>query len=132
MRAYDWPQRLEDYVESCRATPFQWGTHDCCRFAAGAVHAMTEVDPMAAYRYANEIGARRLIRKAGSLDALVHRVLGDPLPTVAAAGRGDVVIADLDLGPTVGVALGGVAAFAAPVGLLFIPTNQARVAWRID
>lgn len=130
-RRHDWADRMFKYVDSRRETPFAWGTHDCCRFAAGAVLAMTDKDYMSSFDYSTELGAAKLIRKAGSLDALVNRALGEPLPAVAYAQRGDVVIADLDNGPTVGVVLGVLSAFAAPVGLLFVPTQQARVAWRI-
>lgn len=132
MRRGDWPQRLADYIERHRHTEFQWGTHDCCRFAAGAVEAMTDRDPMATFTYRNEIGAMRLIRQAGSLEVLLHRTLGHPLQTVAEARRGDVVLSDLDNGPTVGIVCGRVSAFAAPVGVLFVPTDKARMAWRID
>ena len=132
MRRREWPQRLAEYVDLRRETPFEWGAHDCCKFAAGAVEAMTGENRMADFHYANEIGAMRLIKAAGSLDELVRRTLGDPLPSVAQAKRGDVVIADLDRGATVGVCLGGVSAYAAERGLLFLPTLRARAAWRID
>lgn len=132
MRRPDWPQRLVEYVEAHRQTPFAWGTHDCCRFAAGAVEAMTDENPMAAFDYGNERQALRLIRDAGTLDALMYRTLGESLPSVAYAKRGDVVISDLGNGPTVGVVLGADAVYAAPVGLFFQPAQSARAAWRIS
>jgi hypothetical protein len=92
---------------------------------------MTGEDPMIAFSYRNEVGATRLIRKAGSLDALVHRALGDPIP-VANAKRGDVVVADLDSGATVGVCVGSQCAFAAAEGgVTFRPQLMCRVAWGI-
>lgn len=131
MRRNDWPQRLGDYVESRRSAPFEYGTHDCCRFAAGAVIEMTGHDYMAAFNYRSRLGAERLIRKAGTLDALVNRTLGEPMHP-SQAGRGDVVIADLDRGATLGVCLGESCVFAAdPAGLAFRPREAMRVAWRI-
>jgi hypothetical protein len=132
MRHPDWPQRLAEYIDSRRGASFEWGTHDCCRFASGAVQAMTGDDPMIAFSYRNEVGATRLIRKAGSLDALVHRALGDPIP-VANAKRGDVVISDLDFGATVGICVGAKCAFAAAEGgVTFRPLMMSRVAWGIN
>lgn len=132
MRAADWPQRLGDYVESRRSTPFEYGTHDCCRFAAGAVIAMTGHNYMAAFDYKNGLGAERLIRRAGTLDALVNRTLGEPVHP-SQAGRGDVVLADLERGSTLGVCLGETCVFAAePAGLAFHPRAVIRLAWRTE
>lgn len=131
MRRPDWPQRLDAYIESRLTAWFQWGDHDCCRFAAGAVEAMTGDDRMAGYTYTDERAALRLIRDAGSLDALVVRALGEPIPP-AFAQRGDVVIADLDHGPTLGVCLGLLSAFVADTGLTHRPTLACRAAWRIE
>lgn len=130
-RRHEWPELLADYIASRRSAPFAWGSHDCCKFAAGAVEAITGENPMHDFHYGNEIGALRLIAEAGSLDALVTQVLGTPLPSVAQAKRGDVVITDLGNGPTVGVCVGASTAYAAQTGLLLLPTAQARAAWRI-
>jgi len=132
MRRPDWPERLAEYVEARRAATFEWGVHDCCRFASGAVEAMTGDDPMGAFAYRNEVGALRLVHTAGSLDALVMRTLGDPLEAVALAGRGDVVIAELENGSTVGICLGADCVFVSEAGVTFRPLSMARVAWRID
>lgn len=130
MRRADWLDRLEAYIAERMTEPFAWGRHDCCRFAAGAVEAMTDEDPMRGFEYCDEAGARALIRSAGSLDSLVARALGEPIP-VSLAGRGDVVIGDLEFGATVGVCLGGITAFAASEGLTHRPTLECRVAWRV-
>lgn len=132
MRYQDWPQRLDAYIESRRATPFEYGSHDCCLFADGAVVAITGESRMASFDYTSRLGAERLIRGAGTLDALVNRALGEPVHP-SQAGRGDVVMADLEHGATVGVCLGAVCAFAAePTGMTFRPRATVRAAWRID
>lgn len=130
-RLPDWPQRLSEFIESRRHAPFVWGGNDCCRFAAGAVRAMTGTDPMAGYCYRDEREARALIEGAGNIESLLCERLGVPLPAVAHAMRGDVVIADLDHGPTVGVLLGRMAAYAGDTGVLLLPWQYARAAWRI-
>ena len=131
MRAQDWPERLAAYVESRRTVPFEYGSHDCCHFAGGAVDAITGRNPMAAFHYRNQIGAERAIRKAGSLDALVEQTLGKPM-AVALARRGDVVIADLERGATVGICTGAEAVFASEIGVTFRPMSSVRKAWRIE
>lgn len=131
IRYPDWPQRLEAFVQSRMAAPFVWGEQDCCRFAAAAVEAMTGRDPMQQFHYRSEWGALKLIREGGSLEALVTHELGSPLPTVAMARRGDVVLADLALGPTVGVCLGIISAFAGGDGLIHCQTLACRLAWGV-
>lgn len=131
-RKHEWPELLAEYVTERRKTPFAWGTHDCCKFAAGAVQAIAGENPMAEFHYGNEVGAMRLIHEAGGLEVLVTRTLGAPLPSVGQAKRGDVVLAELANGPTVGVCLGVQSAYAAAAGgVLFLPTAGARLAWRI-
>jgi len=130
-RLIDWPQRLEAYIQERMHAPFEWGVHDCCRFAAGAVIAVTGEDPMHAFDYRNELGAARLIKQAGSLETLLLDTLGPPLPAVSFAGRGDVVLADLENGPTVGVCLGVITAYVGDGTLTHRPTLSGRVAWRI-
>lgn len=130
-RRHDWPQRLALYLEQRRATPFEWGVHDCCRFAAGAVEAMTGRNRMDHFAYSTELGAARLIQRAGGLEVLLRETLGEPLPSLGQAQRGDVVLADLESGPTVGVFLGRVAAFAADIGITWRSATVCHLAWRI-
>lgn len=130
MRRGDWLERLEAYIAERMTEPFAWGRHDCCRFAAGAVEVMTGEDPMRGFQYENEADARRLLNSAGSLYTLLVQVIGPPMP-VAHARRGDVVLAELELGPTVGVCLGSIVAFPAALGLTHRPALDCRYAWRV-
>jgi hypothetical protein len=129
MRLHDWPERLAEYIENRRNEPFQYGTHDCCQFAAGAVTAITGENPAIRWTYRNEVGAMRLIVSAGGLDKLVTQAMGEPVHP-SRAGRGDVVLAELELGPTVGVCLGRECVFPADVGLTFRPRSVALTAWK--
>jgi hypothetical protein len=132
MRVHNWPERLFDYIESRREEPFAYGTHDCCQFAAHAVEAITENNPAKDWHYANEIGAGRLIVEAGGIDALVTQALGEPVHP-AEAGRGDVVMAELDHGMTIGVCLGRDCVFAAePAGVTFRPRRVILKAWKVQ
>jgi ferric-dicitrate binding protein FerR (iron transport regulator) len=90
----DWEARLAAYLDSVRVRPFEWGTHDCCLFAAGAVEAMTGVDPMPEFRgaYSTQRGARRALATHGAsklsltLDTKFARV------PASLAHRGDIVM----------------------------------------
>ena len=66
-RFTNWRTALNDYVHAVMPKPFVWGQHDCATFAAGAVLAMTGVDPAEKYRgrYKTLIGGLRLLRKDG-------------------------------------------------------------------
>ena len=44
-RLRDWRTRLAAYLAAGRAKPFAYGEHDCARFAAGAVEAVTGDNP---------------------------------------------------------------------------------------
>ncbi len=98
-RLPDWEERLVRYLEPLHATPFEWGKHDCCLFPAGAVQAMTGVDPMAEFRdatgrarYSTAIGSARALRKYGAgtiaatIDSKLKRV------PVSLAHRGDIIM----------------------------------------
>jgi hypothetical protein len=41
MKPEGWEGRLNEYIESRRFMPFEWGKNDCASFAAYAVEAMT-------------------------------------------------------------------------------------------
>lgn len=93
-RLPDWEARLAAYLDPLRLRPFAWGSHDCCTFVAGAVVAMTTVDPMAEFRgrYTTARGSVRALRKlgagtlAGTLDRKFEAV------DAALAQRGDIVM----------------------------------------
>lgn len=89
-RLPDWPSRLAAYLQAQRATAFAWGTADCVRFAAGAVHAITghQVLPV---QWASVADAARLLRHYRGLASAV----GSVLPELAGpqhAQRGDVLL----------------------------------------
>jgi hypothetical protein len=130
VRFNDWPERLAEFIASRRQEPFAYGTHDCCQFAAAAVEAMTGENPAAAWQYSNELGAARLIIETGGIDKLVSEAMGGPVHP-SQAGRGDVVLAELDRGPTIGVCLGRDCAFPADVGVTFRHRSVATQAWKV-
>ncbi len=132
MRRRDWAERLADYIESRRETPFVYGAHDCCQFVAGAVAAITYANPAAAWSYSSEAEAEALLAAHGGVAGLVTLALGAEPVHPSQARRGDVVLAELEHGPTAGVCLGTDCAFATEVGVTFRPRALVTAAWRVD
>jgi hypothetical protein len=92
-RLPDWPERLAGYLSAMRPHRFAWGTHDCVRFAAGAVHAVTGQQPTA-LQWDSPAAAARLLRRVGTLAQAVGQVLPE-LPAPTLAQRGDVVLVQM-------------------------------------
>ena len=85
MRLHDWESRLTLYVAEVARTGFAHGAHDCALFAAGAVAAVTGIDPGARWRghYSSFKGGLKLVRKAGFTDHVA--VMRQHCPQVHAA-----------------------------------------------
>lgn len=122
-------------MHAVAATPaFSWGRADCCTFAARIVQEMTGRDLLASFRghYDTARGALRLINQGGGLEHLITQRLGAPLPLVARAQRGDVVLARTLQGePTVGVCVGEKIAVQGLQGVLFLPLAAGVIAWSV-
>lgn len=133
MRVADWERRLHDYLVDHAGARFVWGELDCCLFAAGAVEAITGVDPMPEYRgaYDSEETAKSALKTIGkgtltkTIDANFKRV------PVAFVHRGDVVMA----GGMLGVCIGADALFVGQEGdregLVRFPRGDWSRAWKV-
>lgn len=131
VRYENWPARLTHYVDSHRETPFVWGEFDCVLFAAGWVREATGIDLIRDLSWTDMRSALRVIENLGGLRVAVENRLGAPI-SAAIARRGDVILHDITERSGLGVCVG--ADFAAPSeagGLMFIPMNSARMAWRV-
>lgn len=134
-RALDWPKRLMAVVARARTQPFVWGENDCALFTADAIQAMTGVDYAAAVRgkYTTEYGATKTLLAQGysSLDDYVTDRFGEPLPSVLAAARGDIVQVKTDGGLSLAICLGTHAAVVGGGGVIFLDASYWRKAWRV-
>ena len=140
-RINGWEGRLADYLEERRAMPFEWGAHDCCRFACAGLVAQGLPDPMAGVRaYKTPRGAAGAIKRLGGTldDAATTLAANAGLHEVAPAfaGRGCVVLADIEtptgeIEPALGlVNLDGTQAlFAGKGGLVWRRLADCRRAW---
>jgi hypothetical protein len=133
MRLGDWEVRLAVYLEAKAGESFAWGANDCAMFAAGAVEAVTGVDPIPHMRgaYDSEFGAARVIveKGAGTLEGTIDSLF-DECP-IGFARRGDLVWN----GESVGVCNGHLALFigeiAGQAGLVASPRLEWRKAWAV-
>ena len=129
-----WERRLVAAVEAARDQPCCWGRHDCATFAFDLRRDLAcgyDVAALWRGRYCTAIGASRVMRRLGwqSLEAAGRDLLGEPLPSVHLAQRGDLVLANSGLG--FGVCLGARAAGIAPEGLILVPLSSCALAWRV-
>lgn len=90
-RRPDWRERLAAHLLAARATPFDWGAHNCVLACADAVLAMTGADPIADLRgfHPTRFGALLRLRRAGFFD--VAEMLDARLPRIAQAREGDLL-----------------------------------------
>ena len=125
-----WEDRLNAYLTTNAVKEFEWGTHDCCTFAGGAVEAMTGENPMEPFigLYNNQSTAEELISRYcnGQLYKGLIKVLGSPIPGVKAQ-RGDVGF----FNGCCGVIIGSYGLFLIDGQLGMIPIRQIRRAFRI-
>ena len=130
-RRLDWPERLAEFIARCRGRKFD-ADYYCALFAADAILAMTENDPAAAVRGMDVEAAAAWLRGQGYetlLDYLRHEFHEVPL---AMAGRGDVILRDLDGREALGICLGVESAFLSSAGGLALwPTLDQQAAFRV-
>jgi hypothetical protein len=128
MRHEDWEKRLNDYLDN--VPPFEWGTNDCCLFAANAVLAMTGEDYAKPYRgYKTAKGALSRLKDIG-VAGVATNALGAPKAPLFAQ-RGDVVSFETGDGIALGVCIGAKIAAVGQDGLVMLPMSQAIQAWSV-
>lgn len=132
MRLRNWPGRLAELVDSARARPFEWGSHDCCLWAANAVQAITGEDPAAAWRgsYSTARGALETLDALGGLEG-AGAMTGVPIE-VPMAAIGDVgLVAWPDGVQSLAVCSGHCWMCAGELGLVNLDLAAASHAWGV-
>jgi hypothetical protein len=88
------PNALVEYLEDRADWTFGYGpdpkTHDCARFVAGGVEAVTGANPLKRFtsEWTTRTGARRVLARHGGMASAVSEVMTEISPTMAQ--RGDV------------------------------------------
>lgn len=139
-RLPNWPKLLAEFIESRRNLPFEWGRQDCCLFACDGILSQSGLDPAAKMfrgKYRDALGAARLVRKHGGVEAIAAKVCAEhgwPEIRPAMAQRGDVVLLPMphdEMKVGLGLCLGAVGAFTGASGLLFLPMTGVTRAWAV-
>lgn len=127
-----WQRQFDALVAERMRTPFCWGQHDCCLWAADAVKAQTGVDHAAGYRgtYFTELQAARLLRELGGLAELAGRVGPERAPLTAQTG--DVGLVFDGSRELLGICVGAHWLVPATYGLAALPLSAARRAWSVS
>ncbi len=127
-----WQTRFALLCIERRARAFEWGAHDCCLWAADAVHAVTGKDFAEGLRgtYATAAEAAKMLKQVGGVRGVATAALGEPInPTLAAVG--DIVLLTEEGRDLLAVCNGLEALCAGPTGLVPVSTRQAHAAWRV-
>jgi hypothetical protein len=144
IRRTDWPERLDAYLVERFASRFQWGSVDCCLFAADALLAMTDTDIAAWFRgrYGNAASAYRALRQfAGhgveaTFAKLAHEHGWHDVEIVLAQ-RGDValfrsiMIEDAPFDCGVGIVIGDKMVALGEDGMIAMPVRSAFRTWHV-
>ena len=134
-----WYMALDAYVRERESMPFEWGSNDCCTFAADWVRIARGTDPMADLRgmfgagskLARAHGACTWLASNGGLLAAVTARMGHPIDG-RLAQVGDVALVRHDgTRLSMGVCMGAHVAAPGLCGLLMVPILQGQLAWRV-
>lgn len=132
LQPQEWLTRLNALVRSRMSTPFEWGVHDCCLWAADCAQAINGTDHAAAYRgtYSSAAEAMRLVQQLGGMEAL-GAMAGPECPPMCAC-VGDVgLVADPEGRELLGVCMGTVWLVPTAAGLGALPLDVGVKAWRV-
>lgn len=94
---------LPGFLSSIAATPWTWGECDCLLAPADWVKARIGRDPAETWRrrYRTELGAKRILKHAGGIAALVDagmNSIGIARAEIAKVSRGDVGLVETTFG----------------------------------
>lgn len=132
IRKKNWPSRFAALVDLARPTPFAWGSHDCCLWAASAVLAITGEDPGAALRntYFTAHAALHILESLGGLEG-AGALMGTPIePTHATVG--DIgLVTWMDGTRSLGVRSMTTWMCAGDHGIEHLPLDAASHAWGV-
>lgn len=132
MRIKGWEDALASVIEKHASQPLIYGVSDCGQLAADAVFAVTGTDVFTDYRkYKTEVGARRILQKAGCKDLsdLFTKFFKPIHPFVAK--RGDIGIVEQDGNICAGVFTGTGFACKSETGIFYLGIDAVHQAFSV-
>jgi hypothetical protein len=131
-RLRNWPSRFAELVDRARSSPFAWGSHDCCLWAASATLAITGTDPAAHLRhtYFSERAGLKVLASIGGLEG-AGALIGPSIP-LALATVGDVgLVTWPDQTRSLAVRSMSTWMCAGDHGIVHLPLDAANMAWGV-
>ena len=133
MRVADWPSVLAAFLKQKQSAEFNWGTNDCCLFAADAIQAITGIDNAPEFRgkYTTALGSVRALKRygAGDIKSTFTAKFGEPKGRLSAM-RGDIALVNVNGEHIVGVVFGDIYVLS-DSGLATLPLGRAMCIWSI-
>lgn len=125
-----WRTGFDALIQARFTAPFEWGSNDCCIFAADAVREITGIDHAADVRgsYRTERGAARVLAQLGGVAELAAKHCQECPPLMARVG--DVCLVMQGPREALAVCVGAQLVAPASGGLCVMPINAALRAWR--
>lgn len=133
MRVAGWEEALARVIEKHAKEPLQYGISDCGQLAADAVEAVTGNDVFKDYRnYKTEVGARRILKKAGCRD--LAELFAKHLESVHPffAKRGDIGVVEQNGDICAGVFTGTGFACKSETGIFYLNIDAVTQAYSVD
>ena len=128
----DWQAQLCRYLSDVACKPFRPGTHDCARFAAGAVEVQTGVDLARGWQAYRTLEQGQEMLRAHGYSGHIDLVAGLlPEVPVLRARVGDIAVLDGDLGASLGVVQGAGVFALTPAGIGMVPLSDAKRMFRV-
>lgn len=132
-RKIDWQLAFEQTVREHKDKAFIWGEHDCVLWAANTVLAITGFDPASNFRgeYSTALGAAKILKEHGGMEALVTGVLERDPVAPAFANVGDVLMVLQEGQPMLAICNGETMLAPGLKGLVALSTLSAVKAWKV-
>lgn len=133
IRAAGWERRLDAVIAAGRVAPFNYGTHDCLRFPAACIEAVTGEDLFAPFagRYETELEAANLVPRIEPFLEGLAAAHGWETIQARQARKGDLAAVRLGKAFLCAVVYGSLIIPERPVGLRRFNLLMAEKAWRI-
>ena len=125
-----WEKKLQEYIEQIRFKPFQYGKHDCCVFTIKAQKILTGETLFP--EFDNTYSSLEILKRLGfktwisGCNARLEKI------TVAQAHRGDVISMRTNDSFAMGLCMGKIGVFVGEKGIVSIPRENLKLAWRIS
>jgi len=131
-RVEDWATEIALVIEKHMSLPFQYGVSDCFYLAADSVATVMGEDVLKPYRnYKTELGAAKILRKAGCVDVGELFTKHFKECHKAHAMRGDIGVALHEEQICGGVFTGNGFACKSETGLMMADYNQIMRAFEV-